>query len=202
MDLQDSTQEKIKVAARTVFLQKGFDGTRTRDITKEAGINTALLNYHFGSKENLFEIVMLETMSGFMQNMSKIFNDDGSTFEQKIKDLSEQYIDFLIEKPELPTFILSESRKNPERLMSKIPLQEIVMNSSFVSQYKEGVNRGDYCEMEITHLIANLVGLIIFPFAARSMLQGIGGHNDQQFKILMMERKACIPDWFMETIKT
>jgi AcrR family transcriptional regulator len=40
-----STEEKISVAARTVFRTKGYAATKTRDIASEAGINLALLNY-------------------------------------------------------------------------------------------------------------------------------------------------------------
>ena len=56
---QISTEEKIKEAARTVFMKKGFSATRTRDIADEAGINLALLNYYFRSKEKLFELVIM-----------------------------------------------------------------------------------------------------------------------------------------------
>ena len=47
-------------AARKLFTQKGFAAIRTRDIAKEAGINLALLNYYFRSKEKLFDIVMMD----------------------------------------------------------------------------------------------------------------------------------------------
>ena len=53
-----STEEKILISASKVFTEKGFSGTRTRDIAEEAGINLALLNYYFRSKEKLFEQVM------------------------------------------------------------------------------------------------------------------------------------------------
>ena len=62
-----STEERIKAAARKVFHQKGFAGTRTRDIAEEAGINHAMLNYYFRSKEKLFEMVMMETMAQFFK---------------------------------------------------------------------------------------------------------------------------------------
>ena len=47
-----STEEKILISASKVFTEKGFSGTRTRDIAEEAGINLALLNYYFRSKKN------------------------------------------------------------------------------------------------------------------------------------------------------
>ena len=50
-----TTEQKIVEAARKIFTQKGYAATKTRDIAEEAGINLALLNYYFGSKENLFK---------------------------------------------------------------------------------------------------------------------------------------------------
>ena len=60
-----STEEKIKEAAKKVFLKKGYAATRTRDIAEEAGINLALLNYYFRSKEKLFDLIMLEKLEKF-----------------------------------------------------------------------------------------------------------------------------------------
>ena len=64
------TQTKIKNAARLMFHRKGFAATRTRDIAEEAGINLALLNYYFRSKQKLFDIIMMETMQSFFQAMA------------------------------------------------------------------------------------------------------------------------------------
>ena len=55
-----TTEEKIIDAARKLFTQNGFSATRTRDIAEEAGINLALLNYYFRSKQNLFQIIIEE----------------------------------------------------------------------------------------------------------------------------------------------
>jgi len=54
-ELDTSTEAKIKAAARVVFHKNGFAATRTRDIAEEAGINLALLNYYFRSKQNHYE---------------------------------------------------------------------------------------------------------------------------------------------------
>ena len=53
-----STEEKFKEAARIVFTKKGYAATKTRDIAEQAGLNLALLNYYFRSKEKLFEIIV------------------------------------------------------------------------------------------------------------------------------------------------
>ena len=68
-----TTEEKIKSAARTVFHTKGFAATKTRDIAKEAGINLALLNYYFRSKEKLFQIIMMDSIHSLFQSILPIF---------------------------------------------------------------------------------------------------------------------------------
>ena len=53
-----TTEQKIIEAAQKIFTQKGFAATRTRDIAEESGINLALINYYFGSKQKLFKIIV------------------------------------------------------------------------------------------------------------------------------------------------
>src|SRR6187455_3388798 len=105
-----STEEKIKSAARLVFTRKGYAATRTRDIAEEAGINLALLNYYFRSKEKLFEIVMVEKMSKFFGVVAQVLEDKSMTVEEKTGTVVDNYIGLLSENPDLPIFILSEIR--------------------------------------------------------------------------------------------
>lgn len=49
-----STAEKILDAAEALFADSGYDGVSLRAITKQAGVELALANYHFGPKEALF----------------------------------------------------------------------------------------------------------------------------------------------------
>lgn len=47
------TRERILDVAERLFMTHGYDGTSMRQITGEAGVNLASVNYHFGSKETL-----------------------------------------------------------------------------------------------------------------------------------------------------
>jgi AcrR family transcriptional regulator len=190
-----STEEKIKNAARTVFQKKGFAATRTRDIAEEAGINLALLNYYFRTKEKLFEIVIFESLSGFMQGMISAFNNENTTFEKKIELLADKYIDFGIENPNVPMFILSEMRNRPEDLFNKVPAKQLIANSVFVRQFQEKVAAGEINEPNFMQFMMNIFGLTILPFVGRPFVSALGGLNDAQFIKLMQERKKLIPVW-------
>jgi AcrR family transcriptional regulator len=53
-----ATKTRILAATEKLFVTHGFDATSLRAITTEAGVNLAAVNYHFGSKEELFALVL------------------------------------------------------------------------------------------------------------------------------------------------
>jgi AcrR family transcriptional regulator len=54
----DTTRLAILNAAERCFGESGFDGVSLRTITEVAGVDLALANYHFGSKDNLLREVI------------------------------------------------------------------------------------------------------------------------------------------------
>jgi AcrR family transcriptional regulator len=50
-------KERILDTAERLFARHGFYGVSVRDITQSAGVDVALVNYHFGSKRELFAAV-------------------------------------------------------------------------------------------------------------------------------------------------
>jgi AcrR family transcriptional regulator len=57
-DQSTDTRNRLLEAALDCFSERGFAGTTTRLICGRAGVNLALLNYHFGSKEALWAQVL------------------------------------------------------------------------------------------------------------------------------------------------
>ena len=56
-EAQAATKAAVFNAAERLFALHGFQNVSVRDITAEAGVNLAAVNYHFGSKDGLlFEI--------------------------------------------------------------------------------------------------------------------------------------------------
>lgn len=196
-----NTETKILVAARAVFHKKGFAGTRTRDIAKEAGMNLALLNYYFDSKERLFELVMLETVASFFKTMGILFNDETSTLEKKIEWVAEKYIDTISAEPEIPMFMMNELRSREAVIFKKLPAVNMILQSVFIKQYAEAVKNGKITEPNPLHFLMNMMGLMIFPFIGSPMVKKVGKLNDRQFDKLMQERKKLIPLWMKAMLK-
>jgi AcrR family transcriptional regulator len=190
-----STELKIKQAAQKVFMQKGYAAARTRDIAEAAGINLALLNYYFRSKEKLFDIIMLENLQQFIEGIKEILNNRKTSIEQKVEAIVTNYIDLLTRQPDLPLFILHELRTHPKEIVSKIDRDKFINKSYFMQQIKDAAKQGKIAPVNPLHFLINIISLTVFPFVASPVLQNIGGLNQQDFNALMEERKKLIPKW-------
>jgi AcrR family transcriptional regulator len=58
MSEKQDTKSRILDSAEKLFGLNGFDATSLRDITAEAQVNLAAVNYHFQSKESLIDAVI------------------------------------------------------------------------------------------------------------------------------------------------
>src|SRR5882757_1189334 len=115
-----STDARIKGAAHKVFLTKGYAAATVREVAKEAGVNVALVNYYFGSKKKLFDAVMMEKIKHLFGSVIPIFADEHTTLHHKIDEMVRTYVDFLLENPDLPAFIVGETRKQNIQLGANI----------------------------------------------------------------------------------
>ncbi|MCY1539564.1 hypothetical protein D9M68_751570 [compost metagenome] len=138
---------------------------------------------------------------GFMHTMAMILNNEKSSLEKKVELVASHYIDFITKEPNIPIFMLSEIRNNSDGLLEKLPIKQIVMSSAFVKQQQEAFAKGKITEPNPLHFLMNLLSLVVFPFIAQPLLQGIGGLDKAQFNKLMQERKKMIPIWIKAMIE-
>ncbi len=192
-----STEEKIKEAARKVFSQKGYAATRTRDIAEEAGINLALLNYYFRSKEKLFELVIIEKMHQLLGNIGPILNRKDTTLIEKAELIAESYIHMLLENPDLPMFVLGEIRYHPEKFVSIIKQRANFLDTEFFRQIIEKKP-----ELNPLQIFFSMLGMIIFPFIAQPVITLMTGASPEMFAKLMEERKTLIGKWMQAILET
>jgi AcrR family transcriptional regulator len=75
------TKTRILDAAELLFMEHGFEATSLRQLTSAAGVNLAAVNYHFGSKEELFQAVLTRRLDPMNQErialLEKVERDAG-----------------------------------------------------------------------------------------------------------------------------
>ncbi|GAB3250951.1 TetR/AcrR family transcriptional regulator [Chitinimonas naiadis] len=76
---QLDTATRILDAAEVLFVEHGFEATSMRMITQKAEVNLAAVNYHFGSKDALFQGVFTRRLTPLtklaVQNLDKLESD-------------------------------------------------------------------------------------------------------------------------------
>jgi AcrR family transcriptional regulator len=75
------TKTRILDAAEQLFTEHGFEATSLRSLTSAACVNLAAVNYHFGSKEELFQAVLTRRLDPMNQErielLAKLERDAG-----------------------------------------------------------------------------------------------------------------------------
>ena len=75
------TKSRILDAAEHLFMEHGFEATSLRSLTAAASVNLAAVNYHFGSKEELFQAVLTRRLDAMNQEridlLAKLERDAG-----------------------------------------------------------------------------------------------------------------------------
>ena len=189
------TEKKIKQAAKEIFLEKGFEGARTRDITKKANVNLALINYYFWGKEQLFKIVLEELFNDFRKATLKNLNDKNTSFDEKIEYFCESYSNFAKQNIKLIELILKKlwetSEKDKEQIKEKLSEDKSITQTVFAIQYMEKTNKSI---KDFKIFFTNLLSLLIFPILSKPILTTFLDINENEaINMLREERKNLIP---------
>ncbi|MDR3697404.1 TetR family transcriptional regulator [Mucilaginibacter sp.] len=194
-----STEEKIMDAARIVFTSKGYAATKVRDIAAQANINLALVNYYFRSKEKLFDLIMAETMKKLFDKIKPVIYNDATTLNEKISGIVDNYLELLLENPELPLFVVSEMRSGSDMLPKMTGNGKLFLESHFAKQLQQLQAEGKI-KFHPINIMMNILGLVVFPFIGRPLLMKTGILKEEDFKKIIEERKKLIPLWIVSII--
>lgn len=198
--IEDAREIQILNAAKNVFQKKGMDGARMQEIADEAGINKALLHYYYRSKQQLFEAVFNLAFNLIAPQLNQILNDDSSV-EIKIRNFTHDYIDFFSKHPYLPNFIIHEINRNPQFIIQLQKNPAFPNLEKFKRQVEHEIKLKIIQPINAEQLFVNIISLSIFPFVASPIIKVILRQNNEQFQILMNERKKEVADFIINSIK-
>lgn len=187
------SEERMKEAARKVFLKKGFDGTTSRDIAEEADMNIALTNYYFRSKEKLFLEIFKDLLNLYFQNTIDILNKD-IDFKSKIFETIDHTYEMVSNEPDLCNFIVNEVHRAPERLIPDLNFLRQIRRTKFGEQLEEEIEMGNVRPIGIENIVPMLCGYIQFIFLGKSMHMKIFETNEEQFDAYAKDHKERIKE--------
>jgi len=206
-DRDGDTEQRILEAARSVFIRRGTSGARMQEIAAEAGVNQALLHYYFRSKQRLAEAVFREAAGRLVPSVLRLLASDAS-LEQKVEQFVHLYIDTVREQPFLPGYVLAELHQHPERLkglQEAIGVQPAMMAKMLLAklrtQLEEGAAAGRVRRIAPDQFVVSLLALVVFPFAARPVLELALGMDDKLFARFLDQRRAELPAFILSALR-
>lgn len=114
---QKGSGHEIIMAARNLFLEKGYDGVNLDAIAREAGCARQTLYNNFASKEAIFKAVLHEHWRSlsYYSPLGGLDIADGRTAEDFLRDFANRMLRFVdeAEQIEFTRLIIAESRRAP-----------------------------------------------------------------------------------------
>ncbi|MFT4033352.1 MAG: TetR/AcrR family transcriptional regulator [Siphonobacter sp.] len=184
-----SSEEKIKEAAKFIFLKKGFAGTTARDIAEAAGMNIALTNYYFRSKEKLFHEVFRELFTLYCETTLGIL-EQPITFQEKLIRMIDEDFRLMKHEPKLVLFIMNEMHRNPEPLIPELFKLKNVLRTKLYQQFEEEISKGTIRpDVAPENLVPMILGGLQFIFICRNMQMKMNDMNEEQFDVFAENHK-------------
>lgn len=104
-DKKSETKEKIMQATLEFTKQNGFESITIRKIAEASGTNVSLVNYYFGSKENLINESIKMILNSF-QHTFAILDEFSIPARERLKQFLVNYLQVIREYPELLSRII------------------------------------------------------------------------------------------------
>jgi TetR/AcrR family transcriptional regulator len=196
------TRERILDAAHTIFVRKGTASSRTQEIAAEAGVNKALVHYYFGTKAELADAIFERALGAIMPRIFGILADPDRSIEEKVPAIVKEQIDFHSARPYLAGYLISELHAEPDRIArlmtrrgGRVPLDVLR------KQLRDGAKAGTIRQISAEQFVANMMGLLIFPFAIRPVLCELLSLDATRWRAFIEERRRLVPDFFMAGLR-
>ncbi len=194
------TKQKILTTATELFLKKGVDRVGVREIATKAGINLSLMNYYFQSKEKLFETIFDLLVKDKAVTIREILESNLS-IDEKIRAYTHSYIDILLEKPILVSFVLSVIHRNPEKIKSMGSVLALYNSEKFCNHINSDAEAGKIKKVDPEQLYISLISLILFPFAIKELITDRNKFTPEQYLEFAKARKEHIAEMLLSYLK-
>lgn len=177
--LKMAKKEIIIESALKLFSTKGFEGTSVREIAADAGVNVAMINYYFGSKEKLFESVV-EYRALFLKGIfADLVNNTSLSPIEKVDFIIDQTIERKLSNATfhhiLHRELSLEHRPQLRDAISNILLKNMDPVKTII---KTGIKNGEFRQVDIELTIATMLGTIHYLLTSDIMCRKILGKKE------------------------
>ncbi len=200
-DSRPDTSEKIILAARTEFADYGYDGARVDRIAVGAGVNKAMIYYHFNSKRNLY-IEVIKSHFEVIKNFALKKVEPAETYEDVLRTAASTYAEMSERITSFKPIILRElANPNPEVLDEIVTaFKESGFKEKLAQSIVGGIENGQIRSLDMRQMIASFITMNIGYLFMAPLINRILGIDDQE--TFIQERKEAVVDIFLNGVRT
>jgi len=196
-------KDHILDVAERIFSEKGFDGASTRLISGEAGVNMAMLNYYFGSKEGLFLAIFERKISHFQNIMQNLGNDATLSAWDKMEKYVEMYGEKVVNNNCFQKLIYREMGMNRGNDLSGKIRDMLMKNIAELDKIlREGIANGEFKkDIDIPMVIATLFGTKNYMLNTPLISSALLGYDVQDEKMIETKLKPQLKSYMKNLLK-
>ena len=161
------TREALLAAGTDLFAEHGYDGVPVAAIADRAGVNKAMINYHFGGKRQLYLAIVSATFAEIVASVERLAESPRPAPEL-LRELIAVVSDAVTRRhPHFCTMMLREVLAGGVHLEPVLVAHPVRMLAAVQGIVARGVREGDFRPVDpvLTHL--SLVGSLVFFFATQ-----------------------------------
>lgn len=161
----EGTREALFNAATELFAARGFSAVTVAEIAQRAGVNKALINYHFGGKLKLYRAIVRDMFADLVARVEPLRRDaraPGQVLREFVATVGDMATS---KRPHLPAMMLREVIAGGPHLDPEILAYPKRVFSVVREIVARGVREGVFRPVDpiLTHL--SLIGSLVFFFA-------------------------------------
>ncbi len=154
----------ILTAARSVFARKGFKGTSTREVADAAGVNNAMIYYHFKDKDALYRSVFTDSFAAMTAIWEDPIFSSNEPIRRKITTFVEGYIRFHQANEELRRIMAMEFAGSGGDICWICDKYFSETFTRLRGLFQEGIRTGELRKFDPGVAVISLLGIIVHNF--------------------------------------
>jgi AcrR family transcriptional regulator len=189
----DATRQRILAAALDLFSDLSFDGATTRDIAARAGVTQPLLNYHFSSKDELWQAAV----DGIFADLHEALTSraDGLRGVDELtmaKLLVREFVYFSAAHPQLHRIITQECKTDGPRMDWLVERHVRPRYEQIAAMFTGLVKAGHVPDIPAAHFYYLLTGAAPTMFVLGPECRRLSGLDPQAPEVIEAHADAVI----------
>lgn len=169
------SRSAVIAAAATAFSARGFDGAGVDDIARQAGVNKAMIYYHFTDKLALYRHVVADMMGAVGARVT-VIAEGGAAPADKLDAFVAAVVQLADERPWFPTMMLREIAEGAPHLDVDTLAHLHAIIAAFGHILAEGRAAGAFRPVHPVLAYVSVVGPLMFN-AARERAAALPGRG-------------------------